>query len=88
MAYESSDEDDTVQASPSEVDRNLQPRPDLMPGNGPAPFYRPNYADLMGLESQAFVTGVPGDPFIPPGSLAPGECGPRALLQTLMRMHA
>eukprot|EP00959_Pyramimonas_sp_CCMP1952_P111219 2326564-Pyramimonas_sp.AAC.1 len=72
MAYESSDEDDIVQASPSEVDRNLQPQPDLMPGNRPTSVYPPNYADLMELESQASVTGVPGDPFIPPGSLAPG----------------
>eukprot|EP00959_Pyramimonas_sp_CCMP1952_P125571 2625725-Pyramimonas_sp.AAC.1 len=39
------------------------------------------------MESQAFVAGAPGSPYIPPGSLAPGECGPRALLQTLMRMH-
>eukprot|EP00959_Pyramimonas_sp_CCMP1952_P041755 873276-Pyramimonas_sp.AAC.1 len=36
---------------------------------------------------QAFVAGVPGDPFVPPGSLAPSEYGPRALLQTLMRTH-
>eukprot|EP00959_Pyramimonas_sp_CCMP1952_P122058 2551509-Pyramimonas_sp.AAC.1 len=42
----------------------------------------------MEMESQAFVMGVPGDPFIPPGSLAPGEYGPRTLLHTLMKMHA
>eukprot|EP00959_Pyramimonas_sp_CCMP1952_P354959 7435527-Pyramimonas_sp.AAC.1 len=59
-----------------------------MPGNRPTPVYPPNYAVLMELESQAFVTGVPGDLFIPPGSLAPGEYGPRTLLQTLMKMHA
>eukprot|EP00959_Pyramimonas_sp_CCMP1952_P306213 6408665-Pyramimonas_sp.AAC.1 len=36
---------------------------------------------------QAFIAGEPDTPFMPPGSLAPGEYGPRALLQTLMRMH-
>eukprot|EP00959_Pyramimonas_sp_CCMP1952_P077818 1626745-Pyramimonas_sp.AAC.1 len=36
---------------------------------------------------QAFIAGEPETPFIPPGPLAPGECGPRTLLQTLMRMH-
>eukprot|EP00959_Pyramimonas_sp_CCMP1952_P133216 2785093-Pyramimonas_sp.AAC.1 len=72
MAYESSEEDDTVQASPSEVHRNLQPQPDLMPGNRPTPTYPLNYADLTDMESQAFVAGGPGGPFIPPGSLAPG----------------
>eukprot|EP00959_Pyramimonas_sp_CCMP1952_P341501 7153821-Pyramimonas_sp.AAC.1 len=39
------------------------------------------------MESQEFVPGTPGNPYIPPGSLAPGEYGPRALLQTLMRTH-
>eukprot|EP00959_Pyramimonas_sp_CCMP1952_P321830 6734467-Pyramimonas_sp.AAC.1 len=39
------------------------------------------------MESQAFVAGAPGNPYIPPCSLAPGEYGPRTLLQTLMRMR-
>eukprot|EP00959_Pyramimonas_sp_CCMP1952_P024081 505182-Pyramimonas_sp.AAC.1 len=70
MAYESSGEDVIVEASPSEVDRNLQPQPDLMPVNRPT--YPRNRAELIEMESQAFVAGVPGDQFIPPGSLAPG----------------
>eukprot|EP00959_Pyramimonas_sp_CCMP1952_P079971 1671834-Pyramimonas_sp.AAC.1 len=36
---------------------------------------------------QAFIAGAPEVTFVPPGSLAPGEYGPRTLLQTLMRMH-
>eukprot|EP00959_Pyramimonas_sp_CCMP1952_P328690 6881600-Pyramimonas_sp.AAC.1 len=88
MAYESSDEDVTVEASPSVVDHNLRHQPDLMLGNRPTPVDHPNYADLMELESQAFTTGVPGDPYVPPGSPAPGEYGPRTILQTLMQMHA
>eukprot|EP00959_Pyramimonas_sp_CCMP1952_P416828 8732858-Pyramimonas_sp.AAC.1 len=36
---------------------------------------------------QAFIAGEPDTPFIHPGSLAPGEYGPRPFLQTLMRMH-
>eukprot|EP00959_Pyramimonas_sp_CCMP1952_P423893 8879344-Pyramimonas_sp.AAC.1 len=42
----------------------------------------------MELEAQAFTVGVPGNPHEPPGMLAPGEYGPRAVLQTLMQMHA
>eukprot|EP00959_Pyramimonas_sp_CCMP1952_P210540 4405894-Pyramimonas_sp.AAC.1 len=72
MAYESSDEDVTVEASPSEVEYNLRHQPDIMPGNRPTPVYPPNYAGLMELKSQAFTTGVPGNPYVPPGSLAPG----------------
>eukprot|EP00959_Pyramimonas_sp_CCMP1952_P373756 7827501-Pyramimonas_sp.AAC.1 len=42
----------------------------------------------MELESQAFTVGMPGNPYVPPGTLAPGEYGPLAILQTLMQMHA
>eukprot|EP00959_Pyramimonas_sp_CCMP1952_P356205 7459854-Pyramimonas_sp.AAC.1 len=42
----------------------------------------------MELESQAFTAGVPGNPYAPPGTLAPGEYGPHTILQTLMQMHA
>eukprot|EP00959_Pyramimonas_sp_CCMP1952_P119986 2508666-Pyramimonas_sp.AAC.1 len=72
MAYESSDEDVTVEASPSEVDYNRRQQPDLLPGNRHTPVYFSNYADMMEFESQAFTTGVPGNPYVPPGSLAPG----------------
>eukprot|EP00959_Pyramimonas_sp_CCMP1952_P239620 5007650-Pyramimonas_sp.AAC.1 len=78
IACESSDEEVTVEASPSEVDRNLRRRPDLMPGNRPTPVYHPNYGDLMESEAQAFSVGVPGNPHVPPGMLAPGEYGPCA----------
>eukprot|EP00959_Pyramimonas_sp_CCMP1952_P149381 3125768-Pyramimonas_sp.AAC.1 len=88
MAYESSGEEITLEASPSEVYHNLRHQPDLMPGNRPAPVYPPNYGDLMEVESQAFTVGVPRNPYVPPGVLAPGEYGPHATLQTLMQMHA
>eukprot|EP00959_Pyramimonas_sp_CCMP1952_P428134 8966734-Pyramimonas_sp.AAC.1 len=53
MAYESSDEDITVEASPSEVDRNFQPPPELPPGN--RPIYPRTNDGLIEMESQAFV---------------------------------
>eukprot|EP00959_Pyramimonas_sp_CCMP1952_P405476 8498237-Pyramimonas_sp.AAC.1 len=55
MAYESSNGEVTAEASPSEVDRNLQPPTDLMPGNRPT---NPRvHAELIEMESQAFVAG-------------------------------
>eukprot|EP00959_Pyramimonas_sp_CCMP1952_P164374 3436236-Pyramimonas_sp.AAC.1 len=72
MAYESSDEEATVEASPSEVEHNLRRQPDLMPGKRPTPVYPPNYGDTMELEAQEFTVGVPGSPHAPPGMLAPG----------------
>eukprot|EP00959_Pyramimonas_sp_CCMP1952_P407294 8536223-Pyramimonas_sp.AAC.1 len=42
----------------------------------------------MELESQAFTAGVSGNPYIPPGTLAPGQYGPHTILHTLMQMHA
>eukprot|EP00959_Pyramimonas_sp_CCMP1952_P070872 1480261-Pyramimonas_sp.AAC.1 len=42
----------------------------------------------MELEAQAFTVGLPGNPHVPPGMFAPGEYGPRTILQTLMQMHA
>eukprot|EP00959_Pyramimonas_sp_CCMP1952_P003123 64614-Pyramimonas_sp.AAC.1 len=41
----------------------------------------------MELEAQAFTVGAPGNPREPPGTLAPGECGPCTVLQTLVQMH-
>eukprot|EP00959_Pyramimonas_sp_CCMP1952_P402369 8432013-Pyramimonas_sp.AAC.1 len=76
MAFESSDEDVTVEASPSEVEHNLRLQSDRMPGNRPTPVYPPNYCELMELKAHAFTVGVPGNPHEPPGMLAPGEYGP------------
>eukprot|EP00959_Pyramimonas_sp_CCMP1952_P128741 2692364-Pyramimonas_sp.AAC.1 len=59
-----------------------------MLGNRPTPVYPPNYCELLELEAQAFTVGVLGNPREPPGMLAPGECGPCTVLQTLMQMHA
>eukprot|EP00959_Pyramimonas_sp_CCMP1952_P346194 7251081-Pyramimonas_sp.AAC.1 len=75
-------EADTVEATPSEIERNLRHRSDLLPGNRPTPVHPPNYCDLMELEAQAFAVGVPGNPREPPGMLAPGVYGPYAVLQS------
>eukprot|EP00959_Pyramimonas_sp_CCMP1952_P436138 9133004-Pyramimonas_sp.AAC.1 len=88
MAFESSDEDVTVEASSSEVEYILRQQSDPMPGKRPTPVYPPNYCELMKLEAQVLAVGVPGNPHEPPGMLAPGEYGPYTVPQTLMRMHA
>eukprot|EP00959_Pyramimonas_sp_CCMP1952_P005703 119445-Pyramimonas_sp.AAC.1 len=72
MAYESSDEDTTVEASPSEVERNLEPPPEIPPGNRPSLMgeYPQTTEDLIEMECQAFVQAFiarePDTPFIPP----------------------
>eukprot|EP00959_Pyramimonas_sp_CCMP1952_P412623 8646478-Pyramimonas_sp.AAC.1 len=76
MAFESSDEDVTVGASPSEIECNLRRQSDPLPGDRPTPVHPPSNCELMELGAQAFTVGVPGNPHEPPGMLAPGEYGP------------